>query len=90
MQKMDSALKLTPQQHNAIEKLITEGQGQISKVMQDTFQSVRDQLTADQRKKYEEMLKQFHLQTHPANTNGVPTFTHPPQPAPAPTNGSLI
>jgi len=92
MQKMDSALKLTPQQHNAIEKLIEQGQGQISKAMQDTFQNVRDQLTPEQRKKYEEILKQFHQQTHPAtpaNTNGLTLPARPSQP-PIITNASLI
>ena len=92
MQKMDSALKLTLQQHNAIEKLIEEGQGQISKAMQETFQNVRDQLTPEQRKKYEELLKQFHQQgrpASPANTNGATIPTRPPQP-PVMTNASLI
>jgi Spy/CpxP family protein refolding chaperone len=92
MQKMDTALKLTPQQHNAIEKLIEEGQGQISKAMQDTFQNVRDQLTPEQRKKYEEMLKQFHQQPHPAspaNTNGAAPSSRQPLP-PVITNASVI
>jgi len=92
MQKMDSALRLTPQQHNAIEKLIEQGQGQISKAMQDTFQNVRDQLTPEQRKKYEEILKQFHQQGRPAtpaNTNGLTLPARPSQP-PIITNASLI
>jgi len=92
MQKMDSALKLTLQQHNAIEKLIEEGQGQISKAMQETFQNVRDQLTPEQRKKYEELLKQFHQQgrpASPANTNGTTIPARPPQ-TPVITNASLI
>jgi Spy/CpxP family protein refolding chaperone len=93
VQKMDSALKLTPAQHDAIDRLITEGQTQINKVMENTFQSVRDALTPEQRKKYEEMLKQFHQQAHPVaspNTNALPPPAHPPEIVPVNTNASVI
>ena len=64
IQKMDTVLRLTPEQHDVISKIIAGGQGQINKVMQDTFQSVKDQLTPEQQTKYVEMLKQFRVQPH--------------------------
>jgi Spy/CpxP family protein refolding chaperone len=85
VQKLDDALKLTPEQRDAIEKIIADGQEknheiwtnitpQIRKVMQDARQQIREQLTPDQRKKFEELLKQFRLQHRPPSTNSPPTI----------------
>jgi Spy/CpxP family protein refolding chaperone len=40
--------------------------------MQDARQQIREQLTPDQRKKFEELLKQFRLQHRPPSTNSPP------------------
>jgi len=91
VQKLDDALKLTPEQRDVIEKIIADGQEknheiwtnitpQIRKVMQDARQQIREQLTPDQRRKFEELLKQFRQQHRPPPTNAPPMI--PPTNAP--------
>jgi Spy/CpxP family protein refolding chaperone len=80
LQQLDDALQLTPQQHDKIAKIIAEGQEQMKQVMQDNRQQIREQLTPDQRKKFEELLKQFRQQHRPPPTNAPPMI--PPTNAP--------
>ncbi len=101
VQELDKKLHLTPEQRMAIGKIVAEGQErnheiwtnatpQIRKVLQDVRQQIREQLTPDQRKKYEELLKRFRPPGHhppapanaPASTNEppAPEATNPPPP----------
>jgi Spy/CpxP family protein refolding chaperone len=65
---LNDALALTPDQRDKIEKIIADGQElnhaiwtnnatQTRKVMQDARQQIREQLTPDQRKQFEELMK---------------------------------
>ena len=87
LSKLDTALALTPDQHKCIDKIIAAGQEPMRKVMVDVSHNIREQLTPDQRKKYDDLLKPFrptgphHIQpvtnqpgmTAPTNTPSVKT-----------------
>jgi hypothetical protein len=82
--KIDAVLHLSPDQSAAIKKIIADGQeqnhaiwtnstAQMRKVMQESRRQIRDQLTKDQQKDFENMLKQFRAPRKTANgTNGLP------------------
>ena len=55
--KLDDLLHLAPEQHKAIEKIISDAQGQMKKVMQDSRMEVRGQLTPEQRVRFDEVMK---------------------------------
>jgi Spy/CpxP family protein refolding chaperone len=99
VQQLDKTLHLTPEQRAAIAKIVADGQErnheistnvapQIRKVLQDVRQQIREQLTPEQQKKYENLLKRFRLAGHhpqsppnsPSPTNEPPTMesTNPP------------
>ena len=70
MQQLDKALHFTPEQRAAIAKIVTDGQErnheiwtnvapQFHKGLQDVRQQIREQLTPEQRKQFEELLKRF-------------------------------
>ncbi len=89
---LDKALKLTPEQHAAISKIIAEGQERnreiwtnvapkMRKEMEQVHQHIRAELTPEQRKKFDAMIKQFAPHGAPRNrpaagasssTNNVP------------------
>jgi hypothetical protein len=85
---LDRALKLTPEQHKAIAKIIAEGQERnweiwtnvalpkIRREMERVHQRIRAELTPEQRKKFEAMVKEF-ASHHP------PHDRMPPQPPPS-------
>jgi Spy/CpxP family protein refolding chaperone len=65
---LNDALELTPEQRDKIEKIIADGQelnhsiwtnnaAQMRKVMQDARQQIREQLTPEQRKQFEDLMK---------------------------------
>ena len=68
VRRLDDALKLTADQRSAIAKIIAEGQDQnhsiwtnnaeqMRKVMQDVRHRVREQLTPDQQKQFDELMR---------------------------------
>ena len=88
VQQLDKALHLTPEQHATIAKIVADGQErnheiwtnvapQMHKVLQDVRQQIREQLTPDQTKKFEELVKRFRPSGH---------HPHPPPNSPPPTN----
>ena len=88
VQQLDKALHLTPEQRAAIAKIVTDGQErnreiwtnvapQMHKVLQDVRQQIREQLTPEQRKQFEELLKRFRPAGH---------RPQPPANSPSPTN----
>jgi len=94
-QQLDDVLHLTPDQRNAIEKIIADGQQrnrdlwklvspQFRSVMQDVHQKIRDQLTPDQQKQFEVLLKQFHPPHHPPFGTNAPPDLPPPANVPPP------
>ena len=57
LQRLDEELRLTPDQHEAIQKIINEGQNQIRKVVQDSRLEIREVLTLEQQKQFDELVK---------------------------------
>jgi len=61
LQRLDENLHLAPDQHEAIQKIISEGQNQMRKVLQDARLEIREILTPDQRQQFDELMKHpFH------------------------------
>lgn len=96
VERFDNALKLTPAQHDAIQKIITEGQEQNRQIwtnvapkmrqeMERVHQRIRAELTPTQQKKFEALTKQFapHHPPHDEAPPGPPQSTNLPPPAPA-------
>ena len=97
VERFDNALKLTPGQHDAIQKIITAGQEQNRQIwtnvapkmrqeMERVHQQIRAELTPDQQKKFEALVKQFapRRPPHDEPPPGPPQSTNPPPPEPAP------
>jgi hypothetical protein len=68
VQQLDDALQLTPDQHASIQKIIADGQernhaiwtnnsAQMREVIQDVRHRVREQLTSEQQKQFEDLMK---------------------------------
>ncbi len=61
LQRLDEDLHLAPDEHEAIQKIISEGQNQMRKVIQDARLEIREVLTPEQRKQFDELVKRpFH------------------------------
>jgi Spy/CpxP family protein refolding chaperone len=96
VQQLNDTLKLTPEQHEKIEKIIADGQERnheiwtntvpkMREVMQEVNQQIRAELTPEQLKPFEELLK--HPQRRPpSSTNAPPGSAPPPMPTSTPGN----
>ena len=96
VQQLDDALQLTPDQHASIQKIIADGQernhaiwtnnsAQMREVIQDVRHRVRELLTADQQKQFEELMKR--APRRPQNsTNAPPNLSLTNSPPVATTN----
>lgn len=84
---LNDTLHLTPEQRDAIAKIVAEGQErnhvlwtnvapQMRKVMQDVNEEIRAQLTPGQLKQFEELMKQRPAR-RPPGTNAPPETTTP-------------
>jgi uncharacterized membrane protein len=95
VQQLDKTLRLTPEQRAAVSKIVADGQErnreiwtnvapQMHKMLQDVRQQIREQLTPEQTKQFEEMVKRFRPAGHhphsPPPTNEPPVMapTNPP------------
>ena len=87
VQQLDDALKLTPDQRASIQKIITDGQernrsvwtnnsAQMREVIQDVRHRIREALTPDQQKQFEEMMK--HVTRRQNSTNAPTGLLTPP------------
>ena len=94
VQQLNDTLKLTPEQREKIEKIIAEGQERnreiwtnaapkMRAVMQEVNQQIRSELTPEQLKPFEELLKHPPRRPSPG-TNTPPGFSPPPAPPTAP------
>jgi uncharacterized membrane protein len=80
LQRLDGEIQLTKDQHEAIQKIISEGQNEMRKVLQDSRLEIREVLTPAQREQFDELMKRpFHKPLF--GTNAPPSV-----PAPAVTN----
>jgi Spy/CpxP family protein refolding chaperone len=88
VQQLNDELQLTPEQREKIEKLIAEGQERnrqiwtnvapkMRAVMQEVNQQIRAELTPEQLKAFEEMLKHPPRRS-PAGTSAPPANLSPP------------
>jgi hypothetical protein len=57
LQRLDEELHLTPDVREAIQKIISEGQNQMRKVIQDSRLEIRELLTPEQRKQFDDLMK---------------------------------
>jgi hypothetical protein len=80
LQQLDEKLQLTPEQIVTIQKIIGEGQNQMRKVIQDARLEIRDALTPEQQKPFDEMMKRpFHRPIYGTNTTvALPIATNFP------------
>jgi hypothetical protein len=91
VEQLDATLHLTPEQREKIGEIIAEGQErnrdlwklvspQFRSVMQDVHQHIRAVLTPEQKKQFEELMKQLSPRRPPASTNAPVTLppTNPP------------
>jgi hypothetical protein len=90
LQRLDEELHLAPDQHEAIQKIITDGQNLMHKTMQDARLEIREQLTPEQRSQFDELVKRPPPH-RPANSTNAPPVLPPAKiPAAAPTNAPGI
>jgi uncharacterized membrane protein len=80
LQRLDGEIQLTKDQHEAIQKIISEGQNEMRKVLQDSRLEIREVLTPAQRDQFDELMK------HPFHKPLFGTNAPPGAPAPAVTN----
>lgn len=86
LQRLDEDLHLASDQHEAIQKIIGEGQNLVRKAVQDARLEIREVLTPEQRKNFDELMKR-PLRKGSFNTNAVPASPpaiNPPPPTNAP------
>ncbi len=57
LQRLDGDLHLTPEQHDAVQKIIGDGQNLMRKVVQDARLEIREALTSEQCKIFDELMK---------------------------------
>ena len=57
LQRLDETLHLGPDQHEAIQKIIGDGQNQMRKVLQDARLEIREILTPDQQAQFDVLVK---------------------------------
>jgi Spy/CpxP family protein refolding chaperone len=97
VEHLGDALKLTPAQYDAIQKIFTEGQEQnrqiwtnvapkMRQVMEGVQQQIRAELTPDQQKQFETLVKQLAPRRPPRDKAppGSPLPTNSPPPGPVP------
>ena len=94
--RLDDTLKLTPDQRASIQKIIADGQernraiwtnnaSQMRVVIQDVRHRIRETLTPDQQKQFEELMR--HAPRHQQNpTNPPPALSATNSPASSPAN----
>lgn len=71
LQRLDEELHLAPDEHEAIQKIINDGQNQMRKVVQDSRLEIREVITPEQRKQFDELVKRpFHKPLF--DTNAAP------------------
>ena len=71
LQQLDGELSLKPNQREAVEKIIEDGQNLMRKAVQDARLEIREVLTPEQRVMFDELVKRpFHRSIF--NTNSVP------------------
>jgi hypothetical protein len=81
LQQLDEELHLAPEQHEAVQKIITDSQNLMRKTMTDARLEIREQLTPAQRNQFDELVKRSPPRRQPGSTNAPPVL--PPAKTPA-------
>jgi len=69
LQRLDADLQLTREQHEAVKKIIEEGQNSVRKAVQDARLEIREALTPVQRLAFDDLVKRpFHRPLFETNT----------------------
>jgi hypothetical protein len=78
LQRLDTDLLLAKEQHEAIQKIISEGQNSMRKTLQDARLEIREVLTPEQRNQFDELVKRpFHKPIFATNSPaGLMTATN--------------
>lgn len=76
LQRLDAELHLTPEQREAIQKIITDSQNLMHKTVQDARLEIREQLTPEQRSLFDELVKRPPHRP-PNATNAPPVLSGP-------------
>ena len=79
--QLDEELRLAPDQHEAIQKIITDSQNLMRKTMTDARLEIREQLTPAQRSQFDELVKRSPPRRPPGSTNAPPVL--PPAKVPS-------
>ena len=72
LKTLDQQLELTPDQHAAIQKIMSEGQEQMRKTVRDTRLEIREVLTPAERAKFDELVSRRFIRPL-FNTNPPPS-----------------
>ena len=73
LQRLDAELRLNPEQHEAVQKIISEGQSSTRKMMNAARLEIREVLTAEQQKQFDGLVKKQPKKfTAAPPTNSVP------------------
>ena len=79
LQRLDGEIDLTKEQHDAIQKIISDGQNEMRKVLQDSRLEIREVLTAAQRDQFDTLMKRpFHKPLFTTNAPAVVVQTNLP------------
>jgi len=71
LQRLDENLHLMPDQREAIQKIIADGQNQMRKTLQDARLEIREVLIPEQRNEFDELMKRpFHKPIFGTNAPG--------------------
>jgi len=72
LQRLDGDLHLTQEQHNAVQKIISDGQNLMRKVVQDARLEIREALTSEQCQLFDELMKRpFHKPLFSTNAAAI-------------------
>jgi hypothetical protein len=74
LQRLDEELHLAPDQRDAIQKIITDSQNLMRKTVQDARLEIREQLTAEQRAQFDDLVKRPVLHRTQNSTNTPPNL----------------
>ena len=82
LQRLDAELRLNLEQHEAVQKIITEGQNSTRKMMNAARLEIREVLTVEQQKQFDGLVKKQSKKSAAASaTNAIPptvTVTNAP------------
>lgn len=85
LQRLDVELNLLPSQHEAVAKIIAEGQNLMRKTVQDARLEIREVLTQEQRDQFDELVKRpfkrplFNTNSVAISTNSILSTNTPPK-----------